>query len=204
MYFINLIISIIITIFAIYFSTKNFIKNKGSLKTFIIFSLIVLPILTLINIYFEASIRIILNILMVTMALYFSLLYKNIIDSLYYAIVYEVLAFIFEIILSVIFVSISTLNLKNNFNELMLLFSLFNSLCVYLVSKIKIVQKTVLNLNNTFKNKKSEIVYIAVILFIMIAIMVININNFKKGTTFYINAIIIIFIFTTLKINTKK
>ena len=198
MYFINLIISIIITIFAIYFSTKNFIKNKGSLKTFIIFSLIVLPILTLINIYFEASIRIILNILMVTMALYFSLLYKNIIDSLYYAIVYEVLAFIFEIILSVIFVSISTLNLKNNFNELMLLFSLFNSLCVYLVSKIKIVQKTVLNLNNTFKNKKSEIVYIAVILFIMIAIMVININNFKKGTTFYINAIIIIFIFTTL------
>ena len=198
MYGINFVISILITIISIYFSTINFSKKQISIKSFIIYFLIMLPFLIAISLNSDGLVRIILNICLVAFSLYFSLFYKKIIDALYYALAYEVLAFIFEILLSVIFVSLSNFNLDNNYNFLMLIFTILNSLGIYLVSLIKPISKFISNIDNKISNRKSELVYTIIIIIVMMGMMVYNIENFKKVSSFYINAGTIIFIFITL------
>ena len=193
-----LLISIIITSFAIYFSSVNFSKNKPTKKSLLIFLLIMLPFFTLVNMFFDGGIKILLVVGLITIALYFSVFYKRILDAIYYAIVYEVLAFIFEIILSVIFVTTSNLNLNENYTTLMLIFSILNSLSIFLTSIIKIFSNKIYNLRKKMLNKKSEIVYVIVILIIMMLMIIYNYEKYRKDSFFYVNAGMIIFIFITL------
>ena len=193
-----LLISIIITSFAIYFSSVNFSKNKPTKKSLLIFLLIMLPFFTLVNMFFDGGIKILLVVGLITIALYFSVFYKRILDAIYYAIVYEVLAFIFEIILSVIFVTTSNLNLNENYTTLMLIFSILNSLSIFLTSIIKIFSNKIYNLRKKMLNKKSEIVYVIVILIIMMLMIIYNYEKYRKDSFFYVNAGMIIFVFITL------
>ena len=193
-----LLISIIITTLAIYFSTINFSKEKSTLKSLLIFSAIMLPFFTIINLFFDGGIKILLVVGLITISLYFSLFNKKTLTALYYALVYEVLAFILEILLSVVFVTATSLNLKENYLVLMLVFSILNSLGIYAISSIKFFSKKIYNLREKLFKKKSEIVYIITILLIMMAMIIYNYEKYRRDSFFYINAGMIIFVFITL------
>ncbi|MBO6195076.1 MAG: GHKL domain-containing protein [Bacilli bacterium] len=198
MHGIKYVISLIVTILSIYFSIINFSKNKITLKSFIIYFIIILPSLILISLNTDGIIRITLNVCLVTISLYFSLFYKKVLDAIYYAIIYELFAFILEIILSVVFVTITNLNLKENYSILMLIFSILNSLGIYLVSCIKLLSGKIKKLNKILTKSKSEFIYIIVILVLMMSMMVYNYEKYRKDSFFYVNASLIAFVSITL------
>lgn len=197
MYGPNFFISIFLTIVSIYFSTINFSGKKITIKSLLIFHIIITPILIVVSLYSDGVLRILLNISIVTLSLYFSLFNKKIMDAIYYALVYEIFAFILEIILSILFVSLSNFNLDNNYNTLMIVFTFLNSLCIYLISLIKPINKLIQKINKKVLNSKSETLYGVIIIAIMMTMMAYNIKNFAKTSSFYINAVSIIFIFMT-------
>lgn len=197
---INLILSLLFSTIMSYFTVVNFSKNQKSVKSFIIYFVIMFPFFLLINLFFDNAIKIIAVLILMTIALYFSLFNKSISNSLYYSTVYELFAFIAEIVLSVIFVSIFNfdLNSYNNFSISILIFSVLNSLAVYLISKIKKFDNLLQNFNKIITKKQYEIIYITIIFALMILMIIFNRSNLSRDLSFYINVGMIIFVFMTL------
>ena len=195
---INVILSASLSsIFAI-FTISNFSNEKLNLKIIAKFLMIVLTFGTLICLFFDGSSRILLTILVTTFALYISLFYKNLYKSLYYTLVYEIFAFLCEVLLSVFIVSLTNLNLKNNYSLLMVVYSILVSILIFSISKIKCIDKLVIKFNNVLSKKHYEFIYIIIIVILMTLMMVSNFNNFEKDVTFYINVGMTIFVFLTL------
>ena len=193
-----IIIGVIISIISVYFTILNFSNSTFHKRNFLIFTIIMLPSLTLIAIFSTNYIRLMCTIMITTISLYYSMFDKDIYNSIFYTIVYELFAFIVEVILSIIIVSLTNYNLKDNYSLLMVIFTILNCLSLFLISKIKIIKKFVFNINKNTVNKKSIIIYVILILFLMILFMVLNFNNFTKAKSFYINFIMTIFVFITL------
>lgn len=137
----NVVLSVLVTGIISYFSILNISNSKGNKKIFIVYMSVFLPLLIIACLFFTGIPKLILNIIFVIMSLYLSIFKKDISNSVYYALIYEFLVFISEILISVIFVSVFKINLSGyeNFQFSLLIFSIFNSLATFILSKIKIV-----------------------------------------------------------------
>ena len=192
----NLILSAVLSGIMSYVAIVNISGKTKNLKSFISYLLIFLPLLFIPYIFFSDVTKLILSILFIIISLYFSIFKKDISNSVYYTIVYELLVFICEIIISVVFVSIFKINISGyeKFQFSLLIFSICNCLMVYLLSKIKVLNKSIQKLNLIISKNQKDWVYIIIIIILLSFLIVFNKNNLGSGINYYINAGMVIFI----------
>lgn len=192
----NLILSAVLSGIMLYVAIVNISGKTKNLKSFISYLLIFLPLLFIPYIFFSDVTKLILSILFIIISLYFSIFKKDISNSVYYTIVYELLVFICEIIISVVFVSIFKINISGyeKFQFSLLIFSICNCLMVYLLSKIKVLNKSIQKLNLIISKNQKDWVYIIIIIILLSFLIVFNKNNLGSGINYYINAGMVIFI----------
>lgn len=195
----NLILSAVLSGIMSYVAIVNISGKTKNLKSFISYLLIFLPLLFIPYIFFSDVTKLILSILFIIISLYFSIFKKDISNSVYYTIVYELLVFICEIIISVVFVSIFKINISGyeKFQFSLLIFSICNCLMVYLLSKIKVLNKSIQKLNLIISKNQKDWVYIIIIIILLSFLIVFNKNNLGSGINYYINAGMVIFIITS-------
>ena len=192
----NLILSGIVSGTMSYFSIKNLSKIKFDIKNMIIYILFLIPCLLLIYIFFDGITRIVLNILFTIAALYISIFRRDISNSVFYTLTYELLVFIVEIIISVLFVSVLKINIKSyeNFSLSLAVFSIINGILVYILSKNKFICKNVQKLNLIISRNQRDWIYIIIIMILLSFLIVFNKDNLGSGINYYINAGMVIFI----------
>lgn len=192
----NLILSAVLSGIMSYVAIVNISGKTKNLKSFISYLLIFLPLLFIPYIFFSDVTKLILSILFIIISLYFSIFKKDISNSVYYTIVYELLVFICEIIISVVFISIFKINISGyeKFQFSLLIFSICNCLMVYLLSKIKVLNKSIQKLNLIISKNQKDWVYIIIIIILLSFLIVFNKNNLGSGINYYINAGMVIFI----------
>ena len=200
MYIINIILSVLVSDLVVFFTVKNLLKIKTTRKQFFIFSIILLPLLFITNLYFDGLIKLLFITIIEIISLYFSICEKDLVKSFYFAFITEILVFIFEIVLSILFVSVFNYNLQsyNSFSLSMLIFTILNGLSVYLISRVKAVQKLIISFYDTIKKKQYAFLYVIAIITLMILMIMFNKSNLKRDLSFYINAGMIVFVFMTL------
>lgn len=159
-----------------------------------------MPLLLIVYLYFTGITKLILNIILVIISLYISLFKKDISNSVYYAVVYEMLAFISEVFISVIFVSVFKINITSyeKFQFSLLIFSICNCLMVYVLSKIKFLNKNIQKLNLIISKNHKDWIYIIIIIFLMSLLMVFNKNNLEYSKDYYINVVMVVFVVFSL------
>lgn len=196
----NVILSSVIAVIVSYFSILNLSKNTFNIKRFITYIFILIPLLIISYIFFNGITRIILNIIFTIMSLYLSICGKDISNSVYYALVYELHAYICEIIISVIFVSIFKINMNSyeKFQFSLLIFSICNCLFIYLLSKNKFICKNVQRLNSIISKNHKDWIYIFIIMIILSLLLVFNKYNLESDIDYYINAGMVIFVVFSL------
>lgn len=130
------------------------------------------------------------------MSLYLSIFKKDISNSVYYALIYEFLVFISEILISVLIVLVFKIDAATytNIPFSLLISSFVNSGIIYFISKIKFISKNIIKLNKNINKNGEEWVFI--ILVAILLILLINFNRYKMDSTldFYINFIMLVFI----------
>lgn len=87
----NVILSAVLSGIMSYVAIINMSNEKFKLKNFIIYLIMFLPLLLIVYLYFTGITKLILNIILVIISLYISLFKKDISNSVYYAVVYEIL-----------------------------------------------------------------------------------------------------------------
>lgn len=196
----NVILSAVLSGIMSYVAIINMSNEKFKLKNFIIYLIIFLPLLLIVYLYFTGITKLILNIILVIISLYVSLFKKDISNSVYYAVVYEMLAFISEVFISVIFVSVFKINITSyeKFQFSLLIFSICNCLMVYVLSKIKFLNKNIQKLNLIISKNHKDWIYIIIIIFLMSLLMVFNKNNLEYSKDYYINVVMVIFVVFSL------
>lgn len=192
----NLILSGFVSGTISYFSILNISKSKIDLRKFIIYIFILIPLLIFSCIFFEGITRLILNIIFTIFVLYISVFKKDISNSVYYALAYEMLAFISEFILSIIILLIFKLNASeySNIPFSLLISSVLNCSLVYLISKLKIVSKNIVKLNENIKKNNKEWIYIFLIMILMILLMTFNRYKMNSTIEYYIYIFMTIFV----------
>lgn len=192
----NLILSGFVSGTISYFSILNICKLEKNLKSLIVYFLIYVPPLILAYIFFTGITRLTLNILFLIVALYFTIFKKNISNSVYYALAYEMLAFISEFILSIVILLIFKLNASeySNIPFSLLISSVLNCSLVYLISKLKIVSKNIVKLNENIKKNNKEWIYIFLIMILMILLMTFNRYKMNSTIEYYIYIFMTIFV----------
>lgn len=110
------------------------------------------------------------------------------------------LAFISEVFISVIFVSVFKINITSyeKFQFSLLIFSICNCLMVYVLSKIKFLNKNIQKLNLIISKNHKDWIYIIIIIFLMSLLMVFNKNNLEYSKDYYINVVMVIFVVFSL------
>ena len=191
----NVILSAVLSGIMSYVAIINMSNEKFKLKNFIIYLIIFLPLLLLIYVHFTGITKLILNIILVTISLYLSLFKKDISNSVYYSIVYEMLAFISEFIISVGVLIIFKFN-ASAYSSLpfsLLISSVLNCLLVYFVSKLNFVSKNIRRLNDIIKKNNKDWIYIILVVILMILLMTFNRYKLNSTIEYYIYIVIIIF-----------
>lgn len=196
----NVILSAVLSGIMSYVAIINMSNEKFKLRNFIIYLIIFLPLLLIVYLYFTGITKLILNIILVIISLYVSLFKKDISNSVYYAVVYEMLAFISEVFISVIFVSVFKINITSyeKFQFSLLIFSICNCLMVYVLSKIKFLNKNIQKLNLIISKNHKDWIYIIIIIFLMSLLMVFNKNNLEYSKDYYINVVMVVFVVFSL------
>lgn len=196
----NVILSAVLSGIMSYVAIINMSSEKFKLKNFIIYLIMFLPLLLIVYLYFTGITKLILNIILVIISLYISLFKKDISNSVYYAVVYEMLAFISEVFISVIFVSVFKINITSyeKFQFSLLIFSICNCLMVYVLSKIKFLNKNIQKLNLIISKNHKDWIYIIIIIFLMSLLMVFNKNNLEYSKDYYINVVMVVFVVFSL------
>lgn len=192
----NVVLSVLVTGIISYFSILNISNSKGNKKIFIVYMSVFLPLLIIACLFFTGIPKLILNIIFVIMSLYLSIFKKDISNSVYYALIYEFLVFISEILISVIFVSVFKINLSGyeNFQFSLLIFSIFNSLATFILSKIKIVCIQIQKFNSFTLKHNYEWIYIIIIMTLISFFIVFNKNNLGSDVDYYINVGMVVFV----------
>lgn len=141
----NVILSVCITGIMSYFTILNISSQKKNKSDFIVYNLIFIPLFIFSCLYLEGLTRLITNIIFIIASVYLTIFRKDISNSVYYTITYELLAYISEIFISVVFVSIFKINIGSyeKFQFSLLIFSICNSIFIYLLSKSKFICKNV-------------------------------------------------------------
>ena len=170
---IYLILSLIFSTILSYFTIKNFSQSKFTLKSLIIYFVIMLPLFLLINLYFNGILKIILILALTSISLYFSLFNKRILECFYYSFIYEFFVFIVELVLSIIWVSIFNFNLEsyNSFSLSILIFSALNSIIILLISKIKFIDNLLLKYYQKLIKKRYLIIYLFLLLTLIASLL---------------------------------
>lgn len=196
----NVILSVSITGIMSYFTILNISKLQIKKSDFLIYNMFFIPLVILNCLTFEGMTRLILTIIFTIMALYLSVFKKDISNSVYYTLAYELLAYISEIIISVIFVLIFRINLNSydKFRFLLLLFSISNCLLVYVFSKIKILNKNIRRLNLIISKNHKDWIYIIIIMILLSLLLAFNKYNLGSGINYYINVGMVIFVVFSL------
>lgn len=192
----NVILSAVLSGIMSYVAIINMSNEKFKLKNFIIYLIIFLPLLLLIYVHFTGITKLILNIILVTISLYLSLFKKDISNSVYYSIIYEMLAFISEFIISVGVLIIFKFN-ASAYSSLpfsLLISSVLNCLLVYFVSKLNFVSKNIRRLNDIIKKNNKDWIYIILVVILMILLMTFNRYKLNSTIEYYIYIVIIIFV----------
>ena len=192
----NVILSAVLSGIMSYIAIINMSNEKFKLKNFIIYLIIFLPLLLIVYLYFTGITKLILNIILVIISLYVSLFKKDISNSVYYAIIYEMLAFISELIISIFILIIFKLNGISYFNMpfSLLISSILNCLLVYLLSRIKFISKNIRKLNNIIKKNNKEWIYIILVMILMVIFMAFNMYKMNSTIEYYIYIATIIFV----------
>ncbi len=190
------IISVIISVVVSYFSIKNISKEKFNLKSFIIYLVILIPLLIISCIYFVGITKLILNIIFTIIALYLSIFKKDISNSVYYSLTYEMLVFISEIILSIFVLKIFKFNGIEYYNApfSLLISSILNCSIVYLLTKIKFISKNIRKLNEIIKKNNKDWIYIILVMILMVLFMAFNMYKMNSTIEYYIYIATIIFV----------
>lgn len=192
----NVVLSVLVTGIISYFSILNISNSKGNKKIFIVYMSVFLPLLIIACLFFTGIPKLILNIIFVIMSLYLSIFKKDISNSVYYALIYEFLVFISEILISVLIVLVFKIDAVTyaNIPFSLLISSFVNSGIIYFISKIKFISKNIIKLNKNINKNGEEWVFI--ILVAILLILLINFNRYKMDSTldFYINFIMLVFI----------
>lgn len=179
----NVILSVIISVVVSYFSIKNISKEKFDLKSFIIYLMILIPLLIISCLYFNGITKLILNIIFTITTLYLSIYKKDISNSVYYTLAYEMLVFISEIVLSVLILFIFKLD-GSSYSKIpfsLCISSILNCLLVYLLSKIKFISKNIRRLNNIIKKNNKDWIYVILIMILMV--LFIFFNRYKMNNS---------------------
>ena len=179
MNWINLIVSGIVSAIIPILVISNISKEKINAKYMFKFAIILFPLAIVNYVFFEGIPRIISNIIVIIIALYFSIFNKNISKSVFYAFVYEIFAFIAEILISLIFVSLLKFDLNNyeNFSFSLMIFTICNCLMVYFISKINFINKNIRRLSDRVTKNNKEWVYLIIIVILMIFLLTFNKND---------------------------
>ncbi len=166
----NVILSVCITSIMSYFSILNISNQKKDKRVFVIYLLIFIPLLTLNCIYFEDIKKLFLTIIFTITVLYLTIFKKDISNSVFYAFVYEMLAFISEFIISILILIIFKLNGISYFNMpfSLLISSILNCSLVYLLSKINFLSENIRKLNDIIKKNNKEWIYIFLVMILMV------------------------------------
>lgn len=200
MNWLNLVLSCFISSLIGIISVSSFSNEKSKFKNILKFALISFPLLILNCMYFDGITRLILNIIIMIISLYFSLFNKDISKSVFYTFVYEIFAFVTEIVLSLIFISLLRLDLSSyeNFSFSLFIFTISNGLLVYLISKMMFVRKFVTKLNKVINRNNRDWIYIFIITILLICLLTFNRYNLDSNVNFYINAGMVIFVILSL------
>ena len=188
----NLILSGIVSGTMSYFSILNISNSKKNFHEFIIYFIIFVPLLLISYEFFYGITRLILNILFIIISLYFSIFKKDISNSVYYTLSYEMIAFISEFLILIIFNfnSIEYSNLPFSLS----ISSLINSILIYLISKVNFISKNIRKLNNIIKKNNKDWIYIILVMILMVLLMTFNRYKMNSSIEYYIYIVIIIFV----------
>ena len=196
----NLILSAVITCITTIIVIKNLSGINFNFKNFIAFSIIYLILMSINVVHFDGISRIVINIMILITLSYSFLFYKNISNSVYYSLVYEIIAFIGEVLTSTIFVVIFKINVASyeKFDFSLLIFSIFNCLFAYLLSRNKFICKNVRKLNKLISKNHKDWIYIIIIMILLSLLLVFNKYNLGSGINYYINVGMVIFVVFSL------
>lgn len=192
----NLILSGIVSGTMSYFSIKNLSKIKFDVKNMLTYVLILIPLLLIVYICFDGITRLLLNIIFTIMALYLSIFKKDISNSVFYALTYEMLVFISEFILSVFILKLFKFNSIEYYNApfSLLISSILNCLLVYMLSKINFISKNIRKLNELIKKNNKDWIYIILVMILMVIFMSFNMYKMNSTLEYYIYIATIIFV----------
>lgn len=200
MNWLNLVLSGVVSAFMPILVISNITKEKTKMKDIIVFALITIPLLMINYLYFDGITRLILNILIMIIAFYFSVFNKDISKSVFYTFVYEALVFITEIILSVIIKLLFSFNSGDyaDFSFSLLAFSILDGLLIYLFSKIKFIKDGILKFNRLTLNGNKDWIYMLIVVILLACLLTFNKYNLDSNVNFYINAGMVIFVLLSL------
>lgn len=193
------IVSVIISYFTIInMAGKNNINNN--FKNIIVYFLILIQFILLTCFSFVGIPKLIINITATIFALYFSIFKKDISNSVYYTITYNLFAATIEILLSLIFVGLLKfdINAYEKFSFSLLLFSVLNCSLVYLISKIKLFTNSIQKFNKIVSQNNRDWIYIIICIILVVLLITFNKYNLKSNVEFYINIFITIFMFISI------
>ena len=192
----NLILSGIVSGTMSYFSILNISNSKKNFHEFIIYFIIFVPLLLISYEFFYGITRLILNILFIIISLYFSIFKKDISNSVYYTLSYEMIAFISEFLTSVAILIIFNFNSieYSNLPFSLSISSLINSILIYLISKVNFISKNIRKLNNIIKKNNKDWIYIILVMILMVLLMTFNRYKMNSSIEYYIYIVIIIFV----------
>ena len=196
----NVVLSGIITALLSLMTIKNFSKEELNVKKTLIYLSVYTVFLIISCFHFSGISRLLLNIIIMITSLYFSLFKKNISDSVYYTIVYNVFASFFEVLLSLIFVGLLKfdINVYEKFSFSLLVFSICNCLSVFFISKIKPLDKDLQKFNRIISKNNKDWIYVLICIILVILLITFNEYNLKSNVEFYINIFITIFMFISI------
>lgn len=192
----NLILSGIVSGTMSYFSILNISDSKKNFREFLIYFFIFVPLLLISYEFFSGITRLILNILFIIISLYFSTFKKDISNSVYYTLAYEMLVFISEIVLSVLILFIFKLD-GSSYSKIpfsLCISSILNCLLVYLLSKIKFISKNIRRLNDIIKKNNKDWIYIILIMILMVLFIFFNRYKMNNSVEYFVNTIMAIFV----------
>lgn len=192
----NVILSVCITGIMSYFTILNISSQKKNKSDFIVYNLIFIPLFIFSCLYLEGLTKLVFSIISIIVSLYLSLFKKDIFNSVYYTLTYEMLAFISEFVISVtvLFLFKFDASTYSNLPFSLLISSALNSLLVYFTSKIKFVSKNVRKLNEIIKKNNKDWIYIILVMILMVLLMTFNRYKMNSSIEYYIYIVIIIFV----------
>lgn len=196
----NVVLSGIVSAIFTLISIQNFSSEKTNYKNCIVYICIFVVFGILNCMIFNGLTRLVFNLIIMITSLYFSLFKKNISDSVYYTIVYNVFAAFFEVLLSLIFVGLLKfdINVYEKFSFSLLVFSICNCLSVFFISKIKPLDKALQKFNRIISKNNKDWIYVLICIILVILLITFNEYNLKSNVEFYINIFITIFMFISI------